>query len=270
MVSTEKRIAYAEIIAYAIALPMAIFVIFSQSFKKKLGWVYIGLFSVVRIAGAMFELRSIHNPANTSDAKWSIILQSVGLSPLFMATYGLLSRTNGSTDIVSGYAKAGTLFEMQNGGYYKPITSTSGSLRSRFIHLMHIPTLIALALCIVGGTRQFDGTSSKISSGRNLTRVGIAIYVGVFIIQISLVIITFKDYYKIPTGHGRMFWAVVIANPFLAVRLIYSVLAAFTSIKSFSVIDGSALVRFFVASIEEFTVVALCLLAGLMTPTLNT
>ncbi|KAF7926642.1 uncharacterized protein EAE97_010151 [Botrytis byssoidea] len=267
MVSTEKDIAYAEIIAYAIALPMAVFVIFSQGFKKKLGWVYIGLFSVVRIAGAMFELRSIHNPANTSDAKWSVIMQSVGLSPLFMATYGLLSRT---TDIVSGYAKAGTLFEMQNGGYYKPINSTSGSLRSRFIYLMHIPTLIALALCIVGGTREFDGTSSKISSGRNLTKVGIAIYVGVLIIQISLVIITFKDYYKIPTGHGRVFWAVVIANPFLAVRLIYSVLAAFTSIKSFSVIDGSALVRLLVASIEEFTVVALYLLAGLMTPSLNT
>lgn len=93
MISTDKGIAYAEIVAYAIALPTAIFVIFSQGFKKKLAWVYLGLFSVVRIAGAMFELRSVHNPANTSDAKWSIILQSVGISPLFMATYGLLSRT---------------------------------------------------------------------------------------------------------------------------------------------------------------------------------
>ncbi|TGO28112.1 hypothetical protein BPAE_0032g00550 [Botrytis paeoniae] len=267
MVSTEKGITYAEIIAYVIALPIAIFVIFSQGFKKKLGWVYLGLFSVVRIAGAIFELRSIHNPANTSDAKWSIIPQSVGLSPLFMATYGLLSRT---TDIISGYAKVGTPFEMQNGGYYKPSNSTSRSLRSRFIQLMHIPTIIALALCIVGGTREFDGTSSKISSGRNFTKIGIAIYIGVYVIQISLVIVTFKDHYKIPTGHGRVFWAIVIASPFLAVRLFYSVLAAFTSIKSFSVIDGSAFVRLFVAIVEEFTVVALYLLAGLITPRLNT
>ncbi|KAF7896747.1 uncharacterized protein EAF01_009150 [Botrytis porri] len=267
MVSTEKGIAYAEIIAYAVALPIAIFVIFSQGFKKKLGWVYLGLFSVVRIAGAIFELRSTHVPVNTSDAKWSIILQSVGLSPLFMATYGLLSRT---TDIISGYTQVGTPFEMQHGGYYKPSNSTSGSLRSRFIQLMHIPTMIALALCIVGGTREFDGTSSKISSGRNLTKIGIAMYIGVYIVQIALVIVTFKDHYKIPPGHGRVFWAVVIANPFLAVRLFYSILAAFTSIKSFSVLDGSALVRLFVAIIEEFTVVALYLLAGLITPKLNT
>ncbi|TGO17779.1 hypothetical protein BTUL_0015g00180 [Botrytis tulipae] len=248
MVATEKGIAYAEIIAYAIALPMAVF---------------YRVFFVVRIAGAMFELRSIHNPANTSDAKRSIVGQSIGISPLFMATYGLLSRTSsGSADIISAYAKAATPFGMQIGVYYKPRTLTSRSLRNLFIQLMHIPTIIALVLCIVGASREFDGTSSKISSGRNLTKIGIAIYVGVHIIRISLDIVTFIGCYKIPSGHFR--------RVFLAVRLLDGVLAAFTSIKSLSIVDGSALVRLFVAIIEEFTVVALYLLARLMTPRLNT
>lgn len=131
---------------------------------------------------------------------------------------------------------------------------------------MHIPTIIALALCIVGGTREFDGTSSKISSGKNLIKIGIAIYVVVYVVQISLVIITFKDYYKVPAGHSRVFWAVVVANPFLAARLFYSTMSAFTSVKQFSMVDGSAVVRLFLAIIEEFTVVTVYLLAGLTAP----
>ncbi|ESZ99552.1 hypothetical protein SBOR_0117 [Sclerotinia borealis F-4128] len=265
MISTEKGIAYAEIVAYAIALPIAIFVIFSQGFKKKLGWVYLGLFSTIRIAGAIYQIRSIHNPENTSDTEWSIILQSVGISPLFMATFGLLSRT---TDLISGYARADT-YEMQNGGDYKASRTKSSSSRSCFILLMHIPTMIALALCIVGGIREFSDSSSKISSGKTLTKIGIAIYVVVYIVQIFLVIITFKDYYKVPAGNARVFWAVVLANPFLAVRLFYSVMSAFTSIKSFSILDGSPLVRLFVAIIEEFVVVILYLLAGVTAPRLD-
>lgn len=129
--------------------------------------------------------------------------------------------------------------------------------------------MIGLALCIIGGTREFDGTSSKISSGKNLTKIGIAIYLVVYIIQISLVIITLKDYNRLPAGNGRVFWAVVIANPFLAVRLLYSIMSAFTTVESFSMVDGSALVRLFLAILEEFVVVSLYLLAGLLAPKLD-
>lgn len=173
------------------------------------------------------------------------------------------------TDLISGHARANTPYEMQNGGYHKASPTTFNSVRGRFIQLMYIPTTIGLALCIVGGTREFDGTSSKISSGKNLTKIGIAIYLVVYIIQISLVIITFKDYNRLPAGHGRVFWAVVIANPFLAVRLLYSIMSAFTSVKLFSMVDGSALVRLFLAILEEFVVVSLYLLAGLLAPKLD-
>lgn len=95
-------------------------------------------------------------------------------------------------------------------------------------------------------------------------RIGIAIYVGVYIVWVSLIIVTFKEYFKLPTRHLRVFWAVVIVNPFLTVKLPFDVSTAFASIKSFSVLVGSALAWLFVVIVEDFTVVALYLLAGLI------
>ncbi|KAF7894191.1 hypothetical protein EAF00_007705 [Botryotinia globosa] len=205
---------------------MAVFAIFSQGFKQKLVWVGIGLFFVVRIAGVMFEPENIYNPANTSDAKWLIVPQSVGISHLFMANYGLLSR---STDIISGYAKAATPFEMQNGGYYKPRTSTSRSLRNLFIQIMHIPTIIALILCIVGASREFDGASSKISSGRNLTE-------SESLFMYECILSNFPRHCHLYRSLQNPKWTLppsVLGRQIILqeVRLLCSVLAAFTPIK---------------------------------------
>ena len=92
MVNASEGIAYAELCVYLpIFLLMAI-VLVRHGLQKQLGWIYLAIFCIVRIAGAGFKIESAHHPTSKTDAEWSAILQSVGLSPLLMASLGLLKR----------------------------------------------------------------------------------------------------------------------------------------------------------------------------------
>ena len=89
---TEEVIAIVELCIYIPIFPLALIVIFRHGWKKQLGWIYLAIFCLVRIAGAGFKIASVKYPDNSTDLEWSAILQSVGLSPLLMATMGLLKR----------------------------------------------------------------------------------------------------------------------------------------------------------------------------------
>jgi len=92
MVATQEAIAIAEICVYIPILILTVIVVVRHGFQKQLGWIYLAIFSVVRLAGAGFEIEKNHHPDNKTDIEWSAILQSVGLSPLLMASLGLLKR----------------------------------------------------------------------------------------------------------------------------------------------------------------------------------
>ena len=89
---TEEIIAIIELCVYIPIFPLAVLVVLRHGWKKQLGWIYLAVFCVIRIAGAGFKIASTTNPGNSTDLEWSSILQSVGLSPLLMASLGLLKR----------------------------------------------------------------------------------------------------------------------------------------------------------------------------------
>lgn len=92
MVSETTGIAYAEVIVYVPIFVLTAIVIFRQGMKKQLGWIYLGIFCIVRLAGAGFKIAENKSPNNATDIEWASILQSVGLSPPLMASLGLLKR----------------------------------------------------------------------------------------------------------------------------------------------------------------------------------
>jgi len=92
MVATHEVIAYAEICVYVPIFILTLIVVFRHGHQKQLGWIYLAIFALIRIAGAGFTIASEHNPTSNTDIEWSAILQSVGLSPLLMASLGLLKR----------------------------------------------------------------------------------------------------------------------------------------------------------------------------------
>lgn len=89
---TAEQVAIAELVVYIPISLVTIWVVLRHGFHKQLGWIYLFIFSGIRIAGAILEILSVHNPTNANYEEWALILQSVGLSPLILSTLGLLKR----------------------------------------------------------------------------------------------------------------------------------------------------------------------------------
>jgi len=131
--------------------------------------------------------------------------------------------------------------------------ATAASLRSRIIQLAQIPIVIGLVLCILGGT------DAKIS----FTKVGIVIFLAAYTLLIGLVTVTIRDIGNAPRGETRLYWVIVAAIPFLGVRLLWSLIAAFGHDKKFSLVGGDPWVNFGMAVVEEFVIVFMYTITGL-------
>ena len=93
-VVTPEHVAIAELIIYIPTVLLTILVVLRHGFHKQLGWIYLSIFSGIRVGGAVMEILSTKNPNNANDKEWALILQSVGLSPLLLSTLGLLKRVS--------------------------------------------------------------------------------------------------------------------------------------------------------------------------------
>lgn len=124
--------------------------------------------------------------------------------------------------------------------------------------------MIALILCIVGGIDEADTTShSDVSTGKKYTKIGVVMFLIIYLLLSALVVITMKDVGNAPRGEKRIYFAVLAAIPLLAVRLLWSILAAFANDATFSIEGGKPLVQLFMAILEEFIIVVMYTLAGL-------
>ncbi|OOF98658.1 hypothetical protein ASPCADRAFT_512885 [Aspergillus carbonarius ITEM 5010] len=238
-VVTVKHVAIAELVIYIPTALVTLLVVLRHGFHKQLGWIYLFIFSGIRIAGAVLEIISEKHPDNASDVEWAIILQSVGLSPLLLSSLGLLKRvfdeicqhgpsSPGSRhnmllqelSAVSGMARK--LVEI----YSKKATAISG--RSKIVQLLHIPSLIALILSIMGGTDQASSNPSDHAGGKTETRVGIIIFLAVYIALCMLWLTTIKDLNRMVSSQKRIIGVVLMALPLIACRLLYSLISGFS------------------------------------------
>ena len=92
MLSEREDIAVAEIAVYIPFICFAIFVCIRHGFIRQLGWFYLVTFCALRIAGGIFGVLYAKHPTSRTDATWSAILGSIGLTPLILAALGLLKR----------------------------------------------------------------------------------------------------------------------------------------------------------------------------------
>ncbi|KAJ5556174.1 hypothetical protein N7494_000089 [Penicillium frequentans] len=238
MAVTAEHIAIAELVIYIPVTLLAIFVVFRHGFHKQLGWIYICIFGVIRIAGAIMEVLSSKHPDNANDKEWAVILQSVGLSPLLLSTLGLLKR----------------------------IRATATSRRSKVVQLLHLPALIALILAISGGTDQASSNVSDHASGKSETRAAIILFLLIYIAACILFLITMRDLRTMEPSQQRIYICIFFALPLIAVRLLYSLISDFGSDPKFSLIDGDKSIQLGMATIEEFLVVLMYTILGLVTP----
>lgn len=167
-------------------------------------------------------------------------------------------------DEVSNHARSGGQFLRGLIGKAVGSRATANSRRSRIIQIAQLPTVLALILCIVGGVDQADSSPSEIVTGKKYTKAGVILFLVIYLLLLALAIITAKDVGNGPDSERRVYFAVLVALPFLGERVLWSLLSAFSTNPSFSTTNGNHWVQFGMATLEEFVVVALYTVVGLL------
>lgn len=90
--TTREDIGIAQIAFYIPALLLAAFIAFKHGLHRQLGWLYLILFSIIRVASGIMTIQAQRHPTDENDVTWASILGSIGLSPLLLASAGLAKR----------------------------------------------------------------------------------------------------------------------------------------------------------------------------------
>ena len=131
------------------------------------------------------------------------------------------------------------------------------------LYVLKIPQIfctVGLILCIVAAT---SATNIADIQAESTLHIGIILYVAAFGILVALIIGAAIARHSAGRGEGLLIAAVAGASPFILVRLIYSVVAAFGHDSSFNIVTGSVTLMLGMAVLEEFVVVAIYTITGI-------
>lgn len=234
-ISYRSGVSIGELIFYTPALIIAAFLAFRHGFGRSAGWLFLIIFALARLIGAAMQLATISNPTSISLYTGYAILQNIGLSPLMLATLGLLSRLLDNINRT-----------------HRTLIST------RILKLIELIILVALILGIVGGVNASDSFSStgKYTPG-SLSKAGTALFIVCYVAVVICTILIFFSVSHASHGEKRIIFAVALALPFMLVRLVYAIISTFVNNKDFNLLTGSVTILLCVAFIEEAIIVIL-------------
>ncbi|EXJ80593.1 hypothetical protein A1O3_06875 [Capronia epimyces CBS 606.96] len=231
-----------ELLIYLPALVVAAIVCSRHGFGRSSGWVFTLILCLVRIVGACCQLATYHKETQGL-VEAVVILDSIGISPLLLATLGLLTRC---TDSISN--------------------PSSTKFKAVHLRLLQLLVTIGLILCTVGGTS--STSSSGVYKPQTTTKAGVLLYLVACLALGVIAAVTTLKVSRAPSGEKRLLWAVIIALPFILVRIVYSLIAVYSHDHSFNIITGSVTILVVMAILEEMVVVVLYLGIGLKSDTL--
>ncbi|KAB8295932.1 hypothetical protein EYC80_008752 [Monilinia laxa] len=237
----RNGVAIGELVVYIPSLILSIFLAFRHGFGRSSGWYFLIIFCLARIIGPCMSLAAISSPS-VSIFTGALILQNVGLSPLILATLGLLSRVLQSIN-----------------------RNTRTFIQPRSLKLIEVFTLVGLILGIIGGINASDsytttgrwvpGTESKVSN---------ILFIVSYVALLVITILTSFSISNAENGERRILLAIAIALPFLFVRLLYSILSTFVAHSTkFNSFTGSVTILLCVALLEELVIVVIYLGIGM-------
>jgi len=233
-----------ELIGYIPAFIFSIFLCIRHGFGPNKGWIFLLIFSLIRIVGASLELATISNPTSISLVTAAVTLSSIGLSPLLLTSLGLLYRVS------------------------KNINKESPSLiRTMHIRLLRIPITVALVLILSGS----ESSASYLTKHGTYpieptTRIGVVLLIVVFVAVVFITAVFMAQRMHAEAGERRLIYAMTASIPSILIRLIYVVLIMFSNLAMFSVIHPSVVAIGCMAIMQEFIVVFIYIGVGLTLP----
>ncbi|KAJ9156634.1 hypothetical protein NKR23_g1201 [Pleurostoma richardsiae] len=242
----RNRISVAEICFYAPTLLAAVFLAVRHGLGRNAAWVYLGIFSIVRLSGAALELATIAHPLNIDIHTAAMIFQNIGISPLMLVMMGLVGRM---------------LASIRRGGRRRTAVGP-GELR-----LVQMLIFLGLVLVIAGGVKA--GNQFKKTLHFQLPVEGEA---GLGLIISGFGLLTMAALYvsvlasHIAPGERRLLSAVWVSFPFLIVRVVYGAMGTYTRNPKFNQLTGSAYYFLGMAVAMEMAVVVVCVAIGATLP----
>ena len=119
---------------------------------------------------------------------------------------------------------------------------------------------LGLILSIVGGTSSISSTGAY--KTQTTSKVGIVLFIISYLALVLIAVLTTLNLSSADAGEKRLDFAVVLALPFILVRLAYSALAVFSHHHEFKIVGGSVAIMAIMSVLMEFIVVFIYLLVG--------
>lgn len=242
--SNLNDLSIVELIGYTPACFCSTLLCIRHGFGLNKGWIFLLIFSLIRIAGASLELAIIHSPASVPLLTSATLLSSISLSPLLLTTLGLLNRA------------------------CKNINKEHHTLiQSIHISLLRLPIIIALVLIIIGS----DNSANYLTHHRtypiqHITKIGIIILIAIFAVVVLITGIFMFNISHAEPGERGLIYAITASIPCILIRLIYVVLITFSHTQKFSVLHGSVVTFGCMAIMPELIAVIIYLGVGFTLP----
>lgn len=142
----------------------------------------------------------------------------------------------------------------------------NSALVIRLMVFLNVPLLIAVILAIVAGTKEDSSSDSEISTGQNYMDGAVILLLLCFLAFATILGIATTRLRDVLHSERRLLFALLLATPFLFVRLLYSLVSAFSSSQYFDLLKPNVWVEAFMSILMEFIVVTILLIAGIITP----
>lgn len=238
--NSHADLAAAEIAFYVPALCLSLFVCYRQGFSKNLGWFYLVLISLLRIIGASCTLYIVtQNNYSASLLETAAITSAIGTTPLLLVLLGFLERINQRM-----YSDGIPLV------FFRPI---------------HLLSLVALILGIVGGVNKADASSYQ--TGVDCSKAASILFLAVYVALAVISVLTATKRDRIPSAEHTLSLVAIVVLPFILVRVIYTVATSFASRGSlFFATNPNIWCQALMMFLMEAICVALYVWAGLCTP----
>ncbi|PTB38294.1 hypothetical protein M441DRAFT_447112 [Trichoderma asperellum CBS 433.97] len=243
---SHGKLAVVEVIVY---IPIGLFCIYNNirhGFRRDVGWIYLTIFSIVKIAGSVMTIQ-VENGKNTSMATTATILNTVALSPLLNASLCFL---NVGLDKARSFAR-------------------HIAMALKFLHVLII---IGLVLSITGGINRTKTAQDSLDDGARELQSASIVFALVWILMAIACLVYIANLRYVQNTAKRLVLSVTIALPFLLVRIVYSALNAINLDTSsslghttkFNPVLGSWGLYLALGLATEFAVVVLYTLSGIV------
>lgn len=243
MVTKSEVLDIIEIVFFAPALPISLYVCYKQGFGRDSGWILLTLLSLVRVVGAAIGIAATQNP--TSDLiTAALVLSSIGSTFLVAAFSGLVNR-------------------VETGAQQTRIPP-------RIRKLLQLVALVAVILGIVGGTKVSSSDPDNQADGYTYIKASAILILIMFLASMLILSASILHMRAVKAGDRKIFYASIIGAPFVLVRVIYTICSAFdhtsTTFSSRSDTTSAVIVRGIMAIAMEIVAAAIFLVAGILSP----